>query len=111
MSYSRKGYSEAVIRQDTETFEYRANLRNNSQSQEGKLSRMFFLVIPCYAELAFQFATTKLGDSDRAAFSNMFDPATLKYMVGQRRSKRAGEMIASFAPIEALPGENATGFS
>jgi hypothetical protein len=61
--------------------------------------------------LAFQFATTKLGDSDRAAFSNMFDPATLKYMVGQRRSKRTGEMIASFAPIEALPGENATGFS
>jgi hypothetical protein len=61
--------------------------------------------------LAFQFATTKLGDSDRAAFSNTFDPAALKYMLGQRRSKRAGEMIASFAPIEALPGENATGFS
>jgi hypothetical protein len=61
--------------------------------------------------LAFQFATTKLGDSDRAALSKMFDPAALKYMVGQRRPKRAGEMIASFAPIEALPGENATGFS
>ena len=71
----------------------------------------FFLVIAGYAELPFQFATTKLGDSDRAAFSNTFDPATLKYMLGQRRSKRAGEMIASFAPIEALPGENATGFS
>jgi hypothetical protein len=32
----------------------------------------------------------------------MFDPATVKCMVGQRRSKRACEMIASFAPIEAL---------
>jgi hypothetical protein len=32
-------------------------------------------------------------------------------MLSQRRSKRAGEMIAPFTPIDALPGENATGLS
>jgi hypothetical protein len=32
-------------------------------------------------------------------------------MLSQRRSKDASEMIAPFAPIEALPGKNATRFS
>ena len=72
---------------------------------------MFFSIIARYAELAFQLAAAKLGDPDRAAFSDMFDPAAIKEMRSQRRSTRASEVIASFAPIEALPGENATGFS
>ena len=44
----------------------------------GKLTRIFFLVIARYAEPTFQFAAAKFGDSDRAAFSDMFDPAALK---------------------------------
>ena len=63
------------------------------------------------AEPAFQFAVTKLGDSNRAVFSDTFNPASLKQLLSQDRSKRAGEMIAPFAPIEALARENATGLS
>jgi hypothetical protein len=66
---------------------------------------------PGNAEAPFQFAATKLGDSGRAALSNPFDPAVIEQMLGQCRSKGTGEMIAAFAPIEALPGKNAAGFS
>ena len=64
-----------------------------------------------HAELALQFALAKLGDSNRAAFLDTLEPAAFKQMIRPGRSERAGQMVASFAPIEALPGENATGLS
>ena len=39
---------------------------------------IFFLVIARYAEQAFQFAAAKVGDSNRAAFSDTFNPAEFK---------------------------------
>jgi hypothetical protein len=76
-----------------------------------RLVKLGQLVIARYAETAFQLAAAKLRDANRTAFSDMLDPAAFKQMLSQRRSKGAGEMIASFAPIEALPGKNATRFS
>jgi hypothetical protein len=51
----------------------RGGVHNSEQSY-----RESFLVIGRYAEQAFQFATTDLGDANRAAFSDTFDPAELK---------------------------------
>jgi hypothetical protein len=64
-----------------------------------------------HAEAPFQFAAARLGDSDRATLSDTFDPAAIKQMFCQGRSQGTGEMIAAFAPIEALPGKNAAGLS
>ena len=36
-----------------------------------------------YAEAPFQFAATRLGDSDRAALSDTFDPAAIKQIFCQ----------------------------
>ena len=42
------------------------------------MTRVFFLVIARYIKQAFQFAAAELGNPNRAAFSDMFDPADLK---------------------------------
>jgi hypothetical protein len=54
-------------------FRGRGGVHNSEQSY-----RESFLVIGRYTEQAFQFATTDLGDANRAAFSDTFDPAELK---------------------------------
>ena len=43
-----------------------------------KLSLIFFLVIARYTKQVFQFAAAELGNPNRAAFSDMFDPVDLK---------------------------------
>jgi hypothetical protein len=48
------------------------------QSASAETTQTDFLIIALYAEAAFQFTATQLGDSNRAAFPHSFDPAVFE---------------------------------
>src|SRR5690242_7559262 len=56
------------------------------------------------AQAAQHFATTELGDTQRAAVEVRHDPLLLACQGEERSPERAAEMVAAFAPVEATEG-------